>query len=323
MDEILACLTKQHHESISKRFLARKLQLMVDENRIQRTGTDYFQIRPRTTSTPLPGKLSLPSFATPSSFRVTVPNSPLSSTDTSPTSPTPPILAPISLADCTTPSVVPDVLPDLPVFLSVAEPDKKEKAETSMEEEEEGNFSAATGNETASWEENEAATASSADDEKPAAPAAKGGAKAAGKAPAKIAAAAPAAKKAAAPKKTTAAATKKATPSSPVSPKAKPAAAMKKSSAPGSASSHPPYLDMITEAIETLKERNGSSRQAITKYIAGTHNIDVKDKRNLNYIKQALKRGMEKGKIINVKVRYYFLPPLFVFSLFFFYFHLF
>ena len=90
---------------------------------------------------------------------------------------------------------------------------------------------------------------------------------------------------------------------------------MKKSSAPGSASSHPPYLDMVTEAIEILKERNGSSRQAILKYIAGTHNIDVEDKSNLNYIKQALKRGMEKGKIVNVKVRYYFLPPFFVFSL--------
>ena len=104
---------------------ARKLQFMENENRIRRTGTDDFQIRPRTTSTPLPGKLSLPSFATPSSFRVALPNSPLSSTETSST---PPILAPFPLADCSTQSVVPDVLPDLPVFFSVViEAEKKKK----------------------------------------------------------------------------------------------------------------------------------------------------------------------------------------------------
>jgi len=80
-----------------RRNLARKLRLMEGENQIRRTGTDYFQIRQRTTSTPLLGKLTLPSFATPSSFRVTLPNSPLSSTETSPT---PPILAPFLLADC-------------------------------------------------------------------------------------------------------------------------------------------------------------------------------------------------------------------------------
>ena len=62
LDEILACVTEQTHGTIIQKTLARKLQLMENENRVRRTGTDYFQIRQRTTSTPLPGlSSSLPS----------------------------------------------------------------------------------------------------------------------------------------------------------------------------------------------------------------------------------------------------------------------
>ena len=43
--------------------------------------------------------------------------------------------------------------------------------------------------------------------------------------------------------------------------------AKKKPAAPKKPADHPPYLDMIKAAILALKERSGSSRQAIEKYI--------------------------------------------------------
>jgi len=42
-------------------------------------------------------------------------------------------------------------------------------------------------------------------------------------------------------------------------------------SAAGSA--HPPYLEMVTQAVIALKERNGSSRQAILKYILANFQV--------------------------------------------------
>ena len=42
-------------------------------------------------------------------------------------------------------------------------------------------------------------------------------------------------------------------------------------SAAGSA--HPPYLEMVTQAVIALKERKGSSRQAILKYILANFQV--------------------------------------------------
>ena len=103
------------------------------------------------------------------------------------------------------------------------------------------------------------------------------------------------AKKAAAPKK--AAAAKAASP-------AKKTPAAKK--APKTASAHPPYLDMIVAAITALKERGGSSRQAILKYILANYNVGTDPKAANLHLKQALKRGITAGTINNAKVVHLF-----------------
>merc|ERR1711962_555332 len=56
---------------------------------------------------------------------------------------------------------------------------------------------------------------------------------------------------------------------SPAAPKAKKAAKPKVPAA------HPPYATMIATAIKALKERNGSSRQAILKYIVANNKVDA------------------------------------------------
>lgn len=67
-------------------------------------------------------------------------------------------------------------------------------------------------------------------------------------------------------------------------------AAPKKAKAP---SAHPPYKEMIREAILSLKERTGSSRQAIKKYITANHNID--ETRFNGQFNLAISRGVEAG----------------------------
>ena len=61
---------------------------------------------------------------------------------------------------------------------------------------------------------------------------------------------------------------------------------------------HPKYIDMISAAITALKERNGSSRQAIVKYIKANYkvgeNSDV-------HVKMALKRGVASGALMQPK----------------------
>ena len=61
---------------------------------------------------------------------------------------------------------------------------------------------------------------------------------------------------------------------------------------------HPKYIDMVKAAIGTLKERNGSSRQAILKYINA--NYTVSDKAPTN-TKNALKKGVVAGALKQVK----------------------
>lgn len=61
---------------------------------------------------------------------------------------------------------------------------------------------------------------------------------------------------------------------------------------------HPKYIDMISAAIAALKERSGSSRQAIAKHVKA--NNKVGDNADV-HIKQALKKGVASGALKQVK----------------------
>ena len=76
--------------------------------------------------------------------------------------------------------------------------------------------------------------------------------------------------------------------------KAKPA----KKSAPKKPAEHPKYIDMIVAAINALKDRKGSSKQAIVKYVQA--NYKVGDSCN-THLKLALKRGVTAGTLTQVK----------------------
>lgn len=69
----------------------------------------------------------------------------------------------------------------------------------------------------------------------------------------------------------------------------------KKSSTP----SHPKFIEMISEAIESQKERTGSSRQAILKYIVTNYPVDQKTANQ--HVKVALKNGVKTGQLKQAK----------------------
>ena len=73
--------------------------------------------------------------------------------------------------------------------------------------------------------------------------------------------------------------------------------AKKKPAAPKKPAEHPPYIDMIKAAIVALKERNGSSRQAIEKYIKANYKVGEVG----SHLKMALKRGAASGKLLHTK----------------------
>ncbi|KAI0835989.1 hypothetical protein F5Y06DRAFT_274949 [Hypoxylon sp. FL0890] len=60
-------------------------------------------------------------------------------------------------------------------------------------------------------------------------------------------------------------------------------------------STHASYQDMITDAIVHLKERNGSSRQQLKKYVKANNTINVTDKMFDSLFNKALKAGVDKG----------------------------
>ena len=73
--------------------------------------------------------------------------------------------------------------------------------------------------------------------------------------------------------------------------------AKKKPTAPNKPAEHPLYADMIIAAILALKERNGSSRQAIEKYIKANYKVGEVGP----HLKMALKRGVTSGKFVHTK----------------------
>ncbi|KAG8405781.1 hypothetical protein J3458_021714 [Metarhizium acridum] len=68
------------------------------------------------------------------------------------------------------------------------------------------------------------------------------------------------------------------------------------SAPPKAKSTHATYQDMITDAIVNLKDRNGSSRQSLKKYVKANNNLaNVSDNMFDSLFNKALKGGVEKG----------------------------
>ena len=61
---------------------------------------------------------------------------------------------------------------------------------------------------------------------------------------------------------------------------------------------HPPYAEMVAAAVGALKERTGSSRHAIKKYVKG--NYAVKDNADI-HINKALKSMLAKESLVQAK----------------------
>lgn len=86
---------------------------------------------------------------------------------------------------------------------------------------------------------------------------------------------------------------------------ASPAAATPKKKAkvsakkPKPASTHPKVAEMVNSAISSLKERGGSSLQAIKKHIASQYKVDV-DKLS-PFIKKYLKSAVASGTLVQTK----------------------
>lgn len=63
--------------------------------------------------------------------------------------------------------------------------------------------------------------------------------------------------------------------------------------------SHPKTSDMVTAAIKNLKERGGSSLQAIKKYISSNYKVDAE--KLAPFIKKYLKSAVTSGSLVQTK----------------------
>lgn len=63
--------------------------------------------------------------------------------------------------------------------------------------------------------------------------------------------------------------------------------------------SHPPVSEMVVAAIKTLKERGGSSLQAVKKYLVAQYKVDVE--KLSPFIKKFLKGAVAKGQLLQTK----------------------
>ena len=84
----------------------------------------------------------------------------------------------------------------------------------------------------------------------------------------------------------------------PVTSPAKGKAQKKKSVSKKAVTTHPKYIDMITDAIKGLKARSGSSRQAIKKYVQSNNTVSDNFE---NPLKLALRKGVQSGALKQVK----------------------
>merc|ERR1711970_309467 len=72
-------------------------------------------------------------------------------------------------------------------------------------------------------------------------------------------------------------------------------APVKKASKPKAPAAHPKYSVMIAAAITALKDRTGSSRQAILKHICANNKVDAA--KAAIHLRMALKRGVAAGSL--------------------------
>ena len=70
---------------------------------------------------------------------------------------------------------------------------------------------------------------------------------------------------------------------------------------PKKPSSHPKYTEMIATSIESLKERGGSSRQAILKYISSHYDVGKNEWVVNQHLKMALRVGVKSGSLKQAK----------------------
>uniref|UniRef100_A0A6V7HRV1 H15 domain-containing protein n=1 Tax=Bracon brevicornis TaxID=1563983 RepID=A0A6V7HRV1_9HYME len=68
---------------------------------------------------------------------------------------------------------------------------------------------------------------------------------------------------------------------------------------PKAKSTHPATSEMVNAAIKALAERNGSSLQAIKKYIASSYKVDAE--KHALFIKKYLKSGVTTGSLVQTK----------------------
>ncbi|XP_066969030.1 histone H1-delta-like [Macrobrachium rosenbergii] len=73
-----------------------------------------------------------------------------------------------------------------------------------------------------------------------------------------------------------------------------------KAKKPAAKPAHPTYAVMIADALKTLKERTGSSRQAILKHILANYKVGDEKLAGAR-IRSALKKGVSSGALKQVK----------------------
>ncbi|XP_015610364.1 histone H1 [Cephus cinctus] len=72
-----------------------------------------------------------------------------------------------------------------------------------------------------------------------------------------------------------------------------------KAKKPRSKPTHPKTADMVISAIENLKDRSGSSLQAIKKYVVTTYKVDVE--KQAPFIKKYIKTAVASGALVQTK----------------------
>jgi histone H1/5 len=60
---------------------------------------------------------------------------------------------------------------------------------------------------------------------------------------------------------------------------------------------HPKYSEMVQQALTNLKERGGSSRQAVLKYIVKNYNVGTDENVVNTHLKMALKAGVKNASL--------------------------
>ncbi|CAH1364751.1 hypothetical protein MTP99_001116 [Tenebrio molitor] len=78
-----------------------------------------------------------------------------------------------------------------------------------------------------------------------------------------------------------------------------PAKKEKKAKNPRAKPSHPPTSEMVNNAIKGLKERGGSSLQAIKKFVAANYKVDAE--KVAPFIKKYLKSAVASGSLVQTK----------------------